>query len=75
MSLAGKYKIQLHDERNNQWLPSSPGIGMHVEVSTTNGSIYIIVNRTDAVVSMLVVSDPVTFQRDVSFTFKKHCLS
>lgn len=31
-SLLGKYKIQLHDENSDRWLPSSPGIGMHVEV-------------------------------------------
>ena len=28
----GKYRIQLHDENSDRWLPSSPGIGMHVEV-------------------------------------------
>lgn len=30
--IVGKYKIQLRDESSNQWLPSSPGIGMHVEI-------------------------------------------
>lgn len=29
---AGKYKTQLFDNSQQQWLPSSPGIGMHVEV-------------------------------------------
>ena len=29
---AGKYKTQLYDEGRQTWLPSSPGIGMHVEV-------------------------------------------
>ena len=31
-SLLGKYKTQLYDDRTQTWLPSSPGIGMHVEV-------------------------------------------
>jgi len=29
---AGKYKTQLFDTTQETWLPSSPGIGMHVEV-------------------------------------------
>ena len=29
----GKYKTQLYDNGRGDWLPSSPGIGMHVEVS------------------------------------------
>lgn len=29
---SGKYKTQLYDEKINDFLPSSPGIGMHVEV-------------------------------------------
>ena len=28
----GKYKTQLYDNTQQNWLPSSPGIGMHVEV-------------------------------------------
>jgi hypothetical protein len=28
----GKYKVELFDERTNTYLPSTPGIGMHVEV-------------------------------------------
>ena len=31
---AGKYKTQLFDNHQGVWLPSSPGIGMHVEVRT-----------------------------------------
>ena len=30
----GKYKTQLFDNDRQEWLPSSPGIGMHVEVSS-----------------------------------------
>lgn len=30
--VVGKYKTQLYDDAQQQWLPSSPGIGMHVEV-------------------------------------------
>lgn len=29
---AGKYKTQLYESSRSEWLPSSPGIGMHVEV-------------------------------------------
>ncbi|KAJ7370366.1 Transmembrane emp24 domain-containing protein 4 [Desmophyllum pertusum] len=32
----GKYKTQLFDEHSGQFLPSSPGIGMHVEVKDPN---------------------------------------
>ncbi|KAJ7370365.1 Transmembrane emp24 domain-containing protein 4 [Desmophyllum pertusum] len=32
----GKYKTQLFDEHTGQFLPSSPGIGMHVEVKDPN---------------------------------------
>lgn len=32
--IIGKYKTQLYDNGRQQWLPSSPGIGMHVEVSS-----------------------------------------
>lgn len=31
--ITGKYKTQLFDASQQQWLPSSPGIGMHVEVN------------------------------------------
>lgn len=31
--ISGKYKTQLYDNGRQEWLPSSPGIGMHVEVS------------------------------------------
>jgi hypothetical protein len=30
--IVGKYKTQLYDNGRQAWLPSSPGIGMHVEV-------------------------------------------
>lgn len=32
----GKYKTQLYDENVRDFLPSSPGIGMHVEVKDPN---------------------------------------
>lgn len=32
-SQKGKYKIQLFDTERQEWLPTSPGIGMHVDVS------------------------------------------
>lgn len=35
----GKYKTQLYDENTNGFLPSSPGIGMHVEVKDPNQKI------------------------------------
>ena len=28
----GKYKVELHDTASNTYVPSTPGIGMHVEV-------------------------------------------
>ena len=31
-TFSGKYKTQLYDSGRGDWLPSSPGIGMHVEV-------------------------------------------
>ena len=34
--LQGKYKTQLYDENIGDFLPSSPGIGMHVEVKDPN---------------------------------------
>jgi hypothetical protein len=30
--VVGKYKVQIFDKESNQYLPTSPGIGMHVEV-------------------------------------------
>jgi len=30
--LLGKYRTQLYDDQSNDYLPASPGIGMHVEV-------------------------------------------
>jgi hypothetical protein len=35
----GKYKTQLFDENINDFLPSSPGIGMHVEVKDPNDKV------------------------------------
>lgn len=37
----GKYKVELHDERTNTYLPSSPGIGMHVEVKDPDDKIVL----------------------------------
>ncbi|KAK3696884.1 hypothetical protein QZH41_013732, partial [Actinostola sp. cb2023] len=37
----GKYKTQLFDENTNTFLPSSPGIGMHVEVKDPNQKIIL----------------------------------
>ncbi|CAH3014987.1 unnamed protein product [Porites evermanni] len=34
--VTGKYKTQLYDENIGDFLPSSPGIGMHVEVKDPN---------------------------------------
>ena len=31
--VTGKYRTQLYDEDTSTYLPASPGIGMHVEVS------------------------------------------
>lgn len=30
--VVGKYKVQVFDKDSNSYLPTSPGIGMHVEV-------------------------------------------
>jgi len=37
----GKYKTQLYDENVGDFLPSSPGIGMHVEVKDPNMKIIL----------------------------------
>jgi len=37
----GKYKVELHDERTNSYLPSSPGIGMHVEIKDPDDKIVL----------------------------------
>lgn len=37
----GKYKTQLYDENVRDFLPSSPGIGMHVEVKDPNMKIIL----------------------------------
>jgi len=31
--VVGKYNTQLFDDKINEWQPSAPGMGMHVEVS------------------------------------------
>jgi hypothetical protein len=30
--ITGKYRTQLYDDSTNDYMPASPGIGMHVEV-------------------------------------------
>ena len=40
-SFQGKYKTQLYDENIRDFLPSSPGIGMHVEVKDPNMKIIL----------------------------------
>lgn len=35
--IVGKYKTQLFDNQRQAWLPSSPGIGMHVEIRNPDG--------------------------------------
>jgi len=37
----GKYKVELYDERSNTYLPSSGGIGMHVEVKDPDDKIVL----------------------------------
>ena len=37
----GKYKVELFDERTNTYLPSTPGIGMHVEVKDPEDKIVL----------------------------------
>jgi tRNA(Phe) wybutosine-synthesizing methylase Tyw3 len=39
--IVGKYKTQLYDSINNRWLPSSPGIGMHVEVKNPQNKVIL----------------------------------
>ena len=39
--LAGKYRTQLFDEAINDFLPASPGIGMHVEVKDPNSKVIL----------------------------------
>ncbi len=38
---AGKYKTQLFDETSNDFMPASPGIGMHVEVTDPDKKILL----------------------------------
>ena len=37
----GKYKVELLDEKSNTYLPSTPGIGMHVEVKDPDDKIVL----------------------------------
>ncbi|CAF4504102.1 unnamed protein product, partial [Rotaria magnacalcarata] len=37
----GKYKVELFDANSNTYLPSTPGIGMHVEVKDPDEKIVL----------------------------------
>ena len=37
----GKYKVELYDENSKTYLPSTPGIGMHVEVKDPDDKIVL----------------------------------
>ncbi|CAF1902672.1 unnamed protein product [Rotaria magnacalcarata] len=37
----GKYKVELYDENSNSYRPSTPGIGMHVEVKDPDDKIIL----------------------------------
>ena len=39
--VTGNYKVQLYDPRTNGFAPSSPGIGMHVEVRDPDDKIIL----------------------------------
>ncbi|XP_003383896.1 PREDICTED: transmembrane emp24 domain-containing protein eca-like [Amphimedon queenslandica] len=39
--IVGKYKIQLFDANRQEWLPTSPGIGMHVDVKNPGGKVVL----------------------------------
>uniref|UniRef100_A0A1W7RAK0 Transmembrane emp24 domain-containing protein eca n=1 Tax=Hadrurus spadix TaxID=141984 RepID=A0A1W7RAK0_9SCOR len=39
--VVGNYKCELHDPKTGGFMPSSPGIGMHVEVQDPNGKIIL----------------------------------
>ena len=39
--ISGNYKVQLYDPRTNGFAPSSPGIGMHVEVRDPDDKIIL----------------------------------
>ena len=38
---SGNYKVQLYDPRTGGFMPSSPGIGMHVEVKDPDDKIVL----------------------------------
>lgn len=37
--LAGKYRTQLWDKQTNVFLPSTPGLGMHVEIKDPDAKV------------------------------------
>ena len=37
----GNYKVQLYDPRTGGFMPSSPGIGMHVEVKDPDDKVVL----------------------------------
>ena len=41
VGISGNYKVQLYDPRTNGFAPSSPGIGMHVEVRDPDDKIIL----------------------------------
>ena len=41
VDISGNYKVQLYDPRTNGFAPSSPGIGMHVEVRDPDDKIIL----------------------------------
>lgn len=39
--VVGNYKCELHDPKTGGFMPSSPGIGMHVEIQDPNGKVIL----------------------------------
>lgn len=39
--LSVNYKVELYDPRSGGFMPSSPGIGMHVEVKDPDGKVLL----------------------------------
>jgi hypothetical protein len=50
----GNYKVQLYDPRTGGFMPSSPGIGMHVEVKDPDDKV--VLSRVNIIIS----SDTIT---------------
>ena len=46
VDISGNYKVQLYDPRTNGFAPSSPGIGMHVEVRDPDDKIILSKDNT-----------------------------